>query len=57
MNLDKIFEWVIVIVIGFSITGNLDKLTHWIYKAQAKLMIESRTSSWGSPTIFNNYKD
>lgn len=59
MNLDKLFEWIIVIVIGFSITGNLDKLTHWVYRAQAKLMYEARASNWGSPSIFrsNNIKE
>jgi len=60
VNLDKLFEWVIVIIIGFSITGNLDKLSYWVYRAQAKLIYESSASNWGSPTIFklnNNYKN
>lgn len=57
MNLDKLFEWVIVIVIGFAFTGNLDKLTRWVYRAQAKLVYESRASNWGSPSIFKNPKN
>lgn len=53
MNLDKLFEWVIVVVIGFALTGNLDKLTYWVYRAQAKVLYQSRSSAWGSPSIFN----
>jgi len=52
MNLDKLFEWAVVIVIIFSLTGNLDTLTRWIYRAQAKLVYESRASNWGSPSIY-----
>ncbi len=52
MNLDKLFEWVVAIVIGFAVTGNLDTLTRWVYHAQAKLVYESRASNWGSPSIF-----
>ena len=54
MNLDKLFEWVVIIVIGFAMTGNLEKLTQLIYVAQAKVIYESRASSWGSPSIFKN---
>jgi hypothetical protein len=52
MNLDKLFDWVVVIVIGFAMTGKLEKLTHLIYVAQAKVIYESRASNWGSPSIF-----
>lgn len=52
MNLDKLFEWIVVIVIGFALTGNLAKLTRWIYVAQAKVIHESRASTWGNPNIF-----
>lgn len=52
MNLDKLFEWVVVIVMGFALTGNLDTLTRWVCRAQAKLVYESRASNWGSPSIF-----
>lgn len=54
MNLDKLFDWVVVIVIGFAVTGNLEKLTRLIYVAQAKVIYESRASNWGSPSIFKN---
>jgi len=52
MNLDKLFEWIIIVVIGFAVTGNLDKFTHWVYHAQAKVIYESRASAWGNPNIF-----
>ncbi len=32
--------------------GQLGPLQHWIWKAQAKLIYESRTSAWGSPRFF-----
>lgn len=53
MNLDKLFEWIIVIVLTCAATGNLDNLTAWIHRSQAKLIHESRASSWGSPSIFS----
>jgi hypothetical protein len=49
MNLDKLFAWVIVIVIGIATTGHLDTLPNWVYRAHAKLAYESRTSNWGNP--------
>lgn len=54
MNLDKLFDWIIIVVIGFALNGNLDRLTHWVYRAQAKVIYESRASAWGSPSIFKN---
>jgi hypothetical protein len=48
MNLDKLFDWVIVIVIGFATVGHLDTLTNWVYRAQARLVYESRASNWGN---------
>lgn len=54
MNLDKIFTWIAGVVIAFAITGQLDLLQAWIWKAQAKVMYESRTSTWGSPRFFSS---
>lgn len=51
MNLDKLFEWVVVIVMAFALTGNVDTLTRWVYRAQAKVVYESRASNWGTPSI------
>ena len=52
MNLDKLFDWVIAIVIGFTTVGHLDTLTNWVYRAQARLVYESRASNWGNPSVF-----
>ncbi len=52
MNLDKLFAWVLAVVIAFAATGRLDVLQNWVWRAQAKLIYESRTSTWGSPRFF-----
>lgn len=52
MNLDKIFSWIIGVVICYAFFGDLGYLQNWISKAQAKLIYDSRASSWGSPKFF-----
>lgn len=52
MNLEKLFSWIAGIVIAFAVMGKIDVLQAWIWKAQAKLVYESRTSTWGSPRFF-----
>lgn len=52
MNLDKLFAWVVGVVMMFAVTGKLDVLQAWIWRAQAKLIYESRSSAWGSPRFF-----
>lgn len=52
MNLDKLFTWITGVVIAFAVTGNLDVLQKWIWRAQAKVIYESRTSTWGTPRFF-----
>jgi hypothetical protein len=52
MNLDKLFAWIITIVIMFAVSGRLDILQNWIWKAQAKVLYESRPAAWGSPRFF-----
>jgi hypothetical protein len=52
MNLDNLFAWIVDIVLSFAATGNLDTLQTWIWKAQAKVVYESRASAWGSPRFF-----
>ena len=52
MNLDKLFAWVIGIVIAFASVGKLDVLQNWIWKSQAQVIYESRSSNWGSPRFF-----
>jgi hypothetical protein len=53
MNLEKLFIWITGIVIAFASTGQLDTLQDWIWKSQAKVIYESRSSNWGSPRFFN----
>ncbi|MCM2280257.1 MAG: hypothetical protein NDI61_00265 [Bdellovibrionaceae bacterium] len=52
MNLDKLFSWIIGVVIAVAACGQLDTLQRWIWRAQAKVVYESRTSTWGSPRFF-----
>lgn len=52
MNFDKLFAWIVPIVIAAAISGNINSLQRWIWTAQAKLVVESRASTWGSPRFF-----
>lgn len=52
MNFDKIIPLIAAVVIAAAAAGKLDALTLWVYKAQAKLVYESRSSAWGSPRFF-----
>lgn len=42
------------VVLMAAATGNIDKLQMWVWKAQANVVRESRTSNWGSPRFFQN---
>lgn len=52
MKLDKLFAWVIGVVLLFAAAGQLDVLQNWIWRAQTNIIYESRTSAWGSPRFF-----
>jgi len=52
MNLDKLFSWIAGIVIAFAAVGQLDALQSWVWRVQAKVLYESRSSTWGSPRFF-----
>ena len=56
MNLDKLIEWAVVVVLGFAATGHLGDLQRWIWREQAKVIYASRASAWGTPTLFRNDK-
>lgn len=56
MNFDKLFTWIVGVVIAFAATGRLDILQSCVWRAQAKLIYESRTSTWDSPRFFPNGK-
>lgn len=57
MNLDKLFSWIAGIVIASAAVGHLDDLQNWVWRAQAKVIHESRSSQWGSPRFFPANKD
>ncbi len=52
MNLDKLFARVMGVVLVFAAAGRLDVLQNWIWRAQAKVIYESRTSVLGKPEVF-----
>jgi hypothetical protein len=52
MNFDSLFAWITAIVIAFAAAGKLDTLQRWVWTAQAKVVHDSRTSTWGSPRFF-----
>ncbi len=52
MNLDKLITIAAGVVLALSLTVNLDKIQTLIWRAQAKLIYESRTETWGSPRFF-----
>lgn len=56
MNLDKLITWVAAVVLLFAGTGNLDVLQKWVWRAQAQVIYESRSSNWGSPRFFKTIK-
>jgi hypothetical protein len=52
MNFDNLIKSATAIVLAAAMTGHLGDLQLWVWKAQAKLLYESRTSTWGSPHFF-----
>ncbi len=52
MNLDRIGQFAAGVIIAAALAGNLDRLNRWVYVATAKLLYESRTSTWGSPIFW-----
>lgn len=51
MNFDKLFTWIVAVVLGYAAVGKIDTLQRWIWTAQAKV-VAVRTSNWGSPKFF-----
>lgn len=56
MNLEKLMTWIVGVVIAFSAAGKIDVLQTWIWRAQAKAVYASRTSTWGSPRFFCQHR-
>jgi hypothetical protein len=53
MNFDSLYTWALGIVIAAAVVGELDSLQNWIWRAQARVLHESSTSTWGSPRFFS----
>lgn len=56
MNLGKLTDFAIGVVMFAAVLGNLDRLQIWVIKAQAQLLYESRTETWGNPYSFKDRK-
>ncbi len=51
-TVEKMMPMIAAVVLMAATAGEIDKLQMWIWKAQAKVIQESRTSNWGSPRFF-----
>ncbi|MCK6597639.1 MAG: hypothetical protein L6Q37_04685 [Bdellovibrionaceae bacterium] len=53
MNFDKLMPFILSVVVAVAAVGKIDDLQKWIWKAQAQAQVlhESRSSSWGNPKI------
>lgn len=57
MNLDKLFVVSAGVVAILLLSMSTTELKEMILRAQAKLIYESRTSTWGSPRFFKPAND
>ena len=58
MNLANLIKWSMGIVLSLATVTHIDDIHQRILKIQARLIYESRASSWGSPSFFakTNYE-
>lgn len=56
MNLDKLVLLAVSAVLVLLATHRIDEIQSWVWRAQAKLIYESRTETWGSPRFFPTKK-
>lgn len=52
MNFDKLAAAILGLVIVVAAAGQLPELQRWLMSAQAQIIRDSRTSTWGSPRFF-----
>lgn len=52
MNFTNLIFWTATIITGLAGTYNIEAIQESIWRAQARLVYESRTESWGSPKFF-----
>lgn len=53
--IQKVMLIVGIVLLAVSV-GQIDHLQMWVWKAQAKLIMESLTSNWGSRRFFRNQR-
>lgn len=54
MNFTNLVLWSASIITALSGAYNIDSIQRGVLKAQAKLVYESRTETWGSPKFLEN---
>ena len=52
MKLDSLIDFAITAVIAAAISGHLPDFTKWVQVQTVKVLVASRTSTWGSPLFF-----
>jgi len=52
MNLGNLIFWSAGVITALAGIYNIDSIQRAIYKAQARIIYESRTETWGSPKFF-----
>jgi hypothetical protein len=57
MNLDNLTDFAIKVVLAVALAGQLPQFTKWVQIQTAKVLWESRTSTWGSPLFFENQEN
>ena len=55
MSLDNLGQFAATVILAAAVAGHLDSLNRWVQVATAKLVWESRTSTWGSPRFFPDH--
>jgi hypothetical protein len=49
MNLSNLIFWSATFIIGLTGVYNIEGIQRAVWRAQARLLYESRTETWGSP--------
>lgn len=54
MNLTNLIFWSASVITALAGVHNIDSIQRAIWKAQARIIYESRTETWGSPKFLRN---
>ncbi|MGZ6451849.1 MAG: hypothetical protein ACXWR0_10265 [Bdellovibrio sp.] len=52
MNLSSLIFWSLTVITALVETHHIDVVQRAILRAQARLIFESRTNTWGKPKLF-----